>query len=141
MNMSDNNQEDSGKVNRINPDRIEFMYDHDEGQVEYTEYLDCSERDLGESDSLEEAVRKDEMLFKERAAVNPHIDLVEVETTLEDEVEKIQIVMDQGRLEAVASLAGELLGFILEEDEDMFYNKFKPFVERAKVEKDVDVCR
>ena len=125
--------------NRINPDRIEFEFDYDEQRVYYAEYLDCSDRHVPEDSTLEEEVRKDKELFLQKAAINPHIDIVDVETEIDGEEEMIKIVMDQSELEAVASLTGELLGFILEEDEDMFYNKFKGFVERARQEKDMDI--
>jgi len=137
--MSDSKKKNN-QPNRINPDRIEFEFDYGEGKVYYAEYLDCSDRYIPEDSTLEEEVRKDKELFLQKAAVNPHMDIIDVETEVEDEEEKIKIVMDQNQLEAVASLAGELLGFILEEDEQMFYNKFKPFVERAKQEKDVNLC-
>lgn len=125
--MSDS-QESKG---RINPDRIEFEYDRDEGKVYYKEFLDCSDRSVPEGSTLYDEVMKDKELFEQKAAVNPYIDVVDVEVEVDNEVEMIEIVMKQEGLEAVAGLAGELIGFVLEEDEEMFYNKFKPFIDRA----------
>jgi len=136
MSSSKNN---NNQPNRINPNRIEFEFDYNKQRVYYAEYLDCSDRHVPEDSTLEEEVRKDKQVFLEQASVNPTMDLVSVETEIVGAKEIVKIVMEQERVEALASLAGELVGFILEQDEDLFYNKFKPFVERARQEKDMDI--
>lgn len=129
----------SNEVNRLNPDSIKFEWDGDENKVYYTEVADCSDRSIPEDSSLEEEVRKDKEFFQQIAALNPQMNVVDVETEIDNQEETIKLVMEQNSVEALASLTGELLGYLLEEDKEIFYSKFKPFVERAREEKNMEL--